>query len=195
MKWISFLSYPTRVSSEMAWKKRLVERLSLENWIERSCNSVTPLKKKKKKKKMVSAIWPRSSLDVGYTRPVWATPFEHLSRLCLCRVVFWRRTGFIRWSRCTGYHTRDTLLDLARVTFPKVNIGDRSRCRLMLFGSRCQPATRKDASVVGQGEGELAQVLDSIAGYHLVRISFPDTDYSSDRPIKLLGDLGKWNDE
>ena len=36
----------------------------LENWIKRSCNSVTPLKKKKKKKKkrrmMVSAIWPLS---------------------------------------------------------------------------------------------------------------------------------------
>ena len=68
------------------------------------------------------------------------------------KVVFWRRTGFIRWSRSTGYHTRDTLLDLARVTFPKVNIGDRSRCRLMPFGTRCQ--RERTRGVVGQGEGE-----------------------------------------
>lgn len=75
-------------------------------------------------------------------------------------------------------HTRDTLFDLERVTFPKVNIGDRSRCRLMPFGSRCQPtATRKDASVVGQGEGELGTHRKSSIplGYRFVSILFPDT--------------------
>lgn len=57
-----------------------IERLysSLENWIERSSNSVTPFSMKKKK--MVSGL---ASLDVGFTRGLCE---KCLSNICLVYV-------------------------------------------------------------------------------------------------------------
>lgn len=99
--------------------------------------------------------------------------FRRLPRLCLCRVVFWRRTGFIRRCRCTGYLDSRHLTRLDRATFPMVNIA-----ATLGAHSCCSAADAKGRQSTGQREGDLDLWILDRYSTTLVSISYYSDNYS-----------------